>query len=69
MKYYYNKVGYPLSFAEVNFFNAYRLHADRLGAPQSTEVTKDEINTKHWKQCLDDYEEKYPEAVARFANQ
>jgi hypothetical protein len=67
MKYYKDKVGFPLSQAEVNFLNAYRLHADRLGLSRSIEVGEDEIRSGGWQQCLEDYATKYPEAVARFA--
>ena len=66
MKYYKNKLGFPFSRSEVNFFNAYRLHADRLGLPWAIEVAEDEIQSGDWQQCLEDYAAKYPEAVARF---
>ena len=66
MKHYMNKVGSPLSQGEINFFNAYRLHADRLEISRSIEVSPDEIELGDWQRCLDDYTAKYPEAVARF---
>lgn len=66
MKYYMNRAGFPFSQSEVNFFNAYRLHADRLGLPRSIDVTEDEIASGDWERCLGDYAEKYPKAVARF---
>ena len=66
MKYYKERVGYPLSQAEINFFNAYRLHADRLGLTRDIEVSDAEVASGGWKACLEDYAQKYPEAVARF---
>lgn len=67
MKHYKAKIGTPLGQSEVNFFNAYRLHADRLGLPKSLEVTQDEIQSEEWQRCLEDFASKYPEAVSRFA--
>jgi len=66
MKYYADKLGFPFSHAEINFFNAYRLHADRLGLSRSLEVSEDEIESGDWQRCLEDYAAKYPEAAARF---
>jgi hypothetical protein len=59
-------LGEALTAAEVNFFNAYRLHAERLGVTPNLEVSDVEIETDVWRECLLDYAEKYPEAVARF---
>jgi hypothetical protein len=66
MKYYKAKIGVPLSQSEVNFFNAYRLHADHLGLSNSVEVSEDEIQSGEWQRCLEDFAGKYPNAVARF---
>ena len=66
MKYYMSRVGEPVSQCEVNFFNAYRIHADRLGISRTIEVRPDEIELGDWQRCLEDYSAKYPEAVARF---
>lgn len=60
------KVGVPFTQSEINFFNAYRLHADRLGISHSIEVSEDEIQSGGWQRCLEDFASKYPEAVARF---
>jgi len=66
MKYYKAKIGVPLGQSEVNFFNAYRLHADRLGLSHSIEIAPDEIQSGKWQDCLEDFAGKYPEAVSRF---
>ena len=55
--------------SEVNFFNAYRLHASRMGASQELDVSDEEIASGMWRECLLDYAAKYPEAVNRFPNQ
>ncbi len=66
MWYYMHRLGFPLSESEVNFFNAFRLNADRLGLPRSLEVTENEIATGGWEKCLEDYAAKHPEAVTSF---
>lgn len=66
MKWYMHRIGFPFSESEVNFINAYRLHADRLGLPRSLDVSQDEITSGEWERCLEDYSAKYPQAVARF---
>jgi len=66
MNYYSKRVGYPVTTQEINFLNAYRLHADRLGMPRNLDVPEEEIAAGYWEECLQDYGAKYPEAVARF---
>ncbi|MDP6438580.1 MAG: hypothetical protein QGH74_03000 [Candidatus Brocadiia bacterium] len=65
-RHYKERMGYPLTQSEINFFNAYRLRADRLGVTRDTEVSDSEVASGGWQACLEDYETKYPEAVARF---
>jgi len=62
----FRQTGEPFTPAEVNFFNAYRLHADRLGLTRNISVPDEEIGLGDWQKCLMDYAVKYPEAVARF---
>jgi len=59
--------GMAFTSSEINFFNAYRLHADRLGLTRDITVSHDEIASGLWEKCLDDYGTKCPEAVARFS--
>ena len=66
IKYYKDKIGVLIGQAEVNFINAYRLHADRLGLSHSIEIGDDEIQSGKWQDCLEDFAGKYPQAVARF---
>ncbi len=63
---HFKLLGQVLTSSEVNFFNAYRLHADRLGIPSDITVSESEIEDGVWYACLVDYAEKYPESVARF---
>jgi hypothetical protein len=63
---YHKLVGQPLTPSEINFFNAYRLHADRLGMTRDIDASDTEIEQGGWYACLADYAEKWPEAVARF---
>ncbi len=62
-------IGTPFTSSEINFFNAFRLHADSLGIPNTLEVSDSEIERGEWKKCLIDYAGKYPEAVRRFPSQ
>lgn len=61
------RVGVPFTLSEISFFNAYRLHADRLGVPHNVDVTEEEVSSGHWKACFADYALNYPAAVQRFA--
>jgi hypothetical protein len=56
----------PVTVSETNFFNAYRVHAVRLGVTRDLNVSEDEIDGRAWKNCLADYAIKYPASVARF---
>lgn len=64
--FYSKQIGYPVTSQEINFINAYRLHADRLVMPHNLDVPDEEIAAGFWEECLQDYGAKYPEAVARF---
>jgi hypothetical protein len=68
MKYYKNRVDYPLTSSEVNFINAYRFHANRLGVTMGVYVAEEEIESGNWIESLKDYATKYPQAVARFVS-
>lgn len=57
---------HPLLIAETNFFNAYRLHAQRLGLTLEISVEDGEMASGDWEECLQDYAVKHPEAVAQF---
>ncbi len=52
--------------AEINFYIAYCLHAERLGIRRPFLVAAQEIQTEKWKKCLTDYVEKHPEVFKLF---
>lgn len=58
--------GQPLTQSEVNFVNAYRLHADDLGLTRDITVEDEEVATGIWKAAFLHYASHWPEAVARF---
>ncbi|HNQ23005.1 MAG TPA: hypothetical protein PKK06_07920 [Phycisphaerae bacterium] len=59
-------IGQPFTSSEINFFIAYRLHAQRLGISQDLDVSDAEVEDGAWRSCLLDYATKYPKAVLRF---
>lgn len=65
MKFYFKTVGHALTQSEINFFNAYRLHAHELDLTLSIEVEEDEIRDGGWRRCLEDYAAKCPAAAFR----
>lgn len=63
----YNKmVGYPLTSSEVNFFNAYRLHASRLGISTDIGLKDEEMSEDYWGPVFENFALKWPEVVSRF---
>lgn len=62
----HSQVGLALTTSEINFFNAYRLHASRLGKSTDITVTDEEALQENWKACLEDLALKWPEVVNRF---
>ncbi|MBM3211418.1 hypothetical protein FJZ33_04305 [Candidatus Poribacteria bacterium] len=63
----YNKLtGYPFTSSEVNFFNAYRLHASRLGITTDIDLKDEEMSEDYWGPVFEDFASKWPEVVSRF---
>ena len=62
----YGRLDDSLTSAEVNFFNAYRLHADQLGLTRNLLLEDGEQKSETWLECLVDYAKNYPAAVRRF---
>lgn len=60
------KTGVVVTTSERNFFNAYRLHASRLGKSIDITVTDEELKEENWKPVLIDLARKWPEVVKRF---
>lgn len=66
MKRIFKKTGFPLTASERNFFNAYRLHASRIGVTVNLEIEDGEIESGKWKLPFTILQLKWPEVVARF---
>lgn len=55
-----------LTASERHFFNAYRLHASRLGITTDISVTDEELKRENWEHVFEDLAAKWPEVVSRF---
>ncbi len=60
------RLGQAISLSEINFFNAYRLHADSCGVTSDIVLPESEAQSGKWLECLEEYAKNYPKAVARF---
>jgi len=59
-------VGVPLTASERSFFNAYRMHASKLGKSLDIDVSDEELTEENWKPAFEDLAVKWPEVVSRF---
>jgi len=66
MKRVHSKTGLALTASEKNFFNAYRLHASKLGKSTDITVSDEELKEENWKPVFEDLATKWPEVVRRF---
>jgi hypothetical protein len=75
----YRRIGKPLHLSELNFLNAYRLHASyTIASPPisfhefrkriDVSVSQEEMEEENWKPYFDDFALKWPEVVRRFTN-
>ncbi|MCK5475445.1 MAG: hypothetical protein KAI71_02595 [Candidatus Pacebacteria bacterium] len=55
-----------LTLSEEHFFNAYRIHAKRLGKTTDIVVSNEELEEENWKSVFEDLAKKWPEVVRRF---
>lgn len=55
-----------LTLSEEHFFNAYRIHAKRLGKTIDIAVSNEELEEENWKPVFEDLATKWPEVVKRF---
>lgn len=69
IKHTYSTMGIPYTTSEMSFFNAYRLHASKLGRSTEISVTDDERSESNWRNCLADLASKWPEVVQRFTGE
>lgn len=63
-RFYMTEVGSPLTGAEVNFFSAFRLHAQSLGI--STDITTFEHETAAAEASFDRFAEAHPQLAAMY---
>lgn len=75
----YAKTGQQLFLPELNFLNAYRLHASNtIASPpisfqefkkrMDVSMSQEEMKEENWKPCFDDLALKWPEVVRRFTS-
>ena len=64
----YSKSGLVVTTSEINFYNAYRLHASATGKSTDISVSDDELKEENWIECYKDLATKWPEVVQRFEN-
>jgi hypothetical protein len=64
--YYHSVIGDAVTASEVNFINAYRLHASTLGVTTDICVSDDEMLQDNWYPAFVALTMKWPEVTARF---
>ncbi|MBI4651639.1 hypothetical protein HY745_10220 [Candidatus Desantisbacteria bacterium] len=62
----YNLGGHAFTASERNFFNAYRLHASRMGVTTNIDVADEELKEEYYMKSLEELSYKWPEVVNRF---
>ncbi len=63
---YHKMTGHPFTGSEVSFFNAYRLHASRIGVTTDIDLSDDEMEEDHWGSTFQRFAMEWPEVVQRF---
>jgi hypothetical protein len=63
---YHELTGHAFTSSEVHFFNAYRLHAARIGVTTDIDLDDTELREEHWGPTLERFAAKWPEVVRRF---
>jgi hypothetical protein len=63
---YHKLTGHPFTGSEVSFFNAYRLHASRIGATTDIDLSDSEVEEDHWRTTFQRFAMEWPEVVQRF---
>jgi hypothetical protein len=61
--------GHPFTASEKFFFNAYRLHASRLGVTTNIELSEKELQEENWKPAFQDFLAKWPQVASRFTRE
>ncbi|MFA7235712.1 MAG: hypothetical protein WC058_02515 [Phycisphaeraceae bacterium] len=63
---YHKLTGHVFTGSEVSFFNAYRLHASRIGATTDIDLSDVELEEDHWGETFTLFAMQWPEVVRRF---
>ena len=63
---YHKLGGYPFSPSEINFFNAYRLHASRVNVTTDIDLDDSELEEEHWGPTFEQFASEWPTVVRRF---
>lgn len=63
---YHKLTGHALTGSEISFFNAYRLHASRIGVTTEIDLSNDEMEEDHWGTTFHRFAMDWPEVVQRF---
>jgi len=63
---YHKVAGYPFTPSEVHFFNAYRLHASRIGVTTDIDLEDAEMQEDNWGPTFEEFATRCPQVVARF---
>lgn len=63
---YHKLTGHAFTASEVHFFNAYRLHASRVGATTDIDLNDTETEEEHWKPTFEAFAMEWPQVVQRF---
>jgi hypothetical protein len=64
--YYHSVIGDAFTASEVNFINAYRLHASKLSVTTDVSVSNDEMIQDNWYPAFVALTMKWPEVTERF---
>lgn len=63
---YHKLTGHAFTLSEIHFFNAYRLHASRIGVTTDIDLKDKEMEQDYWGSTFEDFSMNWPEVVARF---
>jgi len=63
---YHKLTGHAFTSSEVHFFNAYRLHASRIGVTTDIDLSDSELQENHWGPTFNTFAAEWPEVVQRF---
>ena len=58
--------GQALTASEVNFFNAYRLHASRVGVTTDIDLSDGETQEDQWRPTFAAFAAEWPQVAQRF---